>query len=179
MCGYRHPFATNMITIYVILLMLALTVLAFHFYDRRTGKNFMPSACNFTLRFVYEFTFEAFLSVLILSATLGAGQDNAGAFTWLLAIGVFFGIGILIFFLISRFSQGGPYSPSRYSDSSSPLNGMMQKSYDGLQVDEVTERNAGVVLDFDQGCPIRTEEEELLDASHSSTPVDRVTDQLQ
>ena len=73
MCGYKHPFSPNMIIIFSLLAFFASAVLALVYYDRKTNKTFAPYACNFTLRFVYEFIFEVFLTMLILSASLGSG----------------------------------------------------------------------------------------------------------
>ena len=103
--------SSSTLIIYSILLFLLVTVLVLVIYDfiiakingTKKGKGrakCAPRACNFSLRFAYEFLLEACLSMLIFAATKG---DYYNPLHWLLAILTFVAIGALVVFLVSRF----------------------------------------------------------------------------
>lgn len=111
------------------------------------------------MRFVFQSFFEVFLSTLILTATLASGQAQANPVFWLLIVLTLVATMATIGFLVSRVFEGGPSTSLRVSPLTSQGQ-MIDDIYNQVRHEEmeVSERNAGIVLESDPGCPVDTEE---------------------
>ena len=109
LCGYKKPFSSNLITIFLLLVALIMGVIVHHFVAklRKRETHLAPKICNFSLRYGFAFLLEIFLSMVIITATM----NNYNPLEKLLALITLSAVLALVVFLIMRFFNGGPYVP--------------------------------------------------------------------